>query len=50
MPLGEAYQKCRHQWMRDALHAWISRQGWDHVLDGQVLVARTGSSFSDSSA
>lgn len=49
MPLGEAYQKCRHQWMRDALRAWICRQGWEEVLEGQVLVSRTGSSLSDSS-
>lgn len=47
MPLAEAYQKCRHQWMREALVAWITRQGWQHVLQGQALEARTSDSCSE---
>eukprot|EP00879_Flechtneria_rotunda_P005753 GHRR01006054.1.p1 GENE.GHRR01006054.1~~GHRR01006054.1.p1 ORF type:complete len:218 (+),score=61.62 GHRR01006054.1:400-1053(+) len=30
--LSEASSKCRHQWMRDALNAWILRQGWQQLL------------------
>jgi hypothetical protein len=47
MPLAEAYQKCRHQWMREALATWITRQGWQHVLQGQALEARTSDSCSE---
>jgi predicted transcriptional regulator len=32
VPLAEAGSKCRHPWMRDALQAWITRQGWQHVV------------------
>lgn len=31
VPLAEAGGKCRHPWMRDALQAWIARQGWQHL-------------------
>jgi hypothetical protein len=32
VPLAEAGPKCRHPWMREALQAWIVRQGWQHQL------------------
>jgi len=32
VPLAEAGSKCRHQWMRDALQAWINRNGWQQII------------------
>ena len=28
----EASKLCRHDWMREALHAWLRRQGLEHLL------------------
>jgi hypothetical protein len=32
VPLAEASARCRHGWMRDALHTWATRRGWAHLL------------------
>lgn len=29
----EASSKCRHGWMRKALHDWLRRKGWDDVAE-----------------
>ncbi len=26
--LREASERCRHSWMREALHTWMERRGW----------------------
>lgn len=31
--LQEASVRLRHEWMREALHFWIQRQGWDLVME-----------------
>mmetsp|Transcript_26445 Transcript_26445/g.57690 ORF Transcript_26445/g.57690 Transcript_26445/m.57690 type:complete len:255 (+) Transcript_26445:345-1109(+) len=55
-PLAEASIKCRYQWMREALHAWIKRKGWHHLLDAPPVctspppqLSSRASDFSDTS-
>jgi hypothetical protein len=31
--VDEASSKCRHSWMRRALHDWLRRQGWTELAD-----------------
>lgn len=31
VPLAQAGGQLRHQWMRDALQAWINRNNWQQV-------------------
>ncbi|EFJ51856.1 hypothetical protein VOLCADRAFT_56657 [Volvox carteri f. nagariensis] len=31
--IAEATRQCKHQWMREALRAWVRRKGWDEVLE-----------------
>jgi hypothetical protein len=33
LSLEDASKQLRHDWMREALHTWVQRQGWDHVLE-----------------
>jgi len=42
VPLAEAGSKCRHQWMRDALQAWINRNGWQHLIPAAAAAAEAG--------
>lgn len=30
--ISEAARQCKHQWMREALQAWVRRRGWDESL------------------
>ncbi|KAG1655331.1 hypothetical protein FOA52_006727 [Chlamydomonas sp. UWO 241] len=41
-PLLEASARCRYDWMRSALHAWMERKGWSDLLEqakGQAPIA-----------
>ncbi|GIL64305.1 hypothetical protein Vafri_18288 [Volvox africanus] len=29
--IAEATRQCKHQWMREALRAWVRRKGWDEA-------------------
>lgn len=42
--VDEASTKCRHGWMRTALHDWLRRQGWDAVADRLDNVSAAASS------
>lgn len=38
--IEEAYEKARYDWMREALRAWVVRQGW---IDQVALVTPVAS-------
>lgn len=53
--LRDASRQCKHAWMRDALHTWVRRRGWDvPPLDDSdastVTTLEACSSFARSSA
>lgn len=33
--MAEASVRCRHPWMRDALHLWMRRHGWESYIPAQ---------------
>jgi len=39
LSLEDASKQLRHDWMREALHTWVQRQGWDHVLENMRSAA-----------
>ncbi|GFR52473.1 hypothetical protein Agub_g15042 [Astrephomene gubernaculifera] len=42
--ISEASRRCKHPWMREALHAWVRRNGW------QVLLLEAGATANGGAA
>ncbi|KAG2454533.1 hypothetical protein HYH02_000380 [Chlamydomonas schloesseri] len=40
--ISEAAQQCKHQWMREALQAWVRRRGWDESLASASAIVSSG--------
>lgn len=40
----------RYEWMREALHVWLRRKGWSHLIAGAPQLCVTGSGCSDASS